>query len=144
MHQGRAASRLTRTPTAAASRPSLDPVSYGESATALPRRVPPRYQEQRHEDLVDTRHEPEAGRHSRASSTTSSSAAAVATATPPLPMAEGVGSAGGPIGSLGGARRTPVVSKEIILVVWILVALCLLLLALVYLNLSAAHRPRPY
>ncbi|XP_049525997.1 uncharacterized protein LOC125946543 [Dermacentor silvarum] len=100
------------------------------ASLAMPRHVGPSCSDL---DAVEARHELDKGRRSQASSAASTSA--VATAGSP-PTAEAERSGPGPIGGESGWASA--ISKEAIWVLGIVVALCLLLVALVYLNLS--HR----
>ncbi|XP_065284340.1 uncharacterized protein [Dermacentor albipictus] len=139
MHEVGPTSRLTRTPTGARSRASLHSIGTGPgpSVPAMSSRaaLSSSFQDRGHQDVAEAPHDLDTGCRSRASSAASISAAPAASVGP-LPTAEAERSGGGPIGDVSGWASA--ISKEAIWVLGIVVALCLLLVALVYLNLS--HR----
>ncbi|XP_070386178.1 uncharacterized protein [Dermacentor albipictus] len=129
MRQGKSSSFHPSAPTGSASRVSLDLVGPDESISTMPPDVGPSCS---HLDEAEARHELDTGHRVEASSAASSSA--VATGVPPTTEAESCGrDLDGNVSAWASA-----ISKEALWVLGIVVALCLLLVALVYLNLS--HR----
>ncbi|KAL1483690.1 hypothetical protein MTO96_033024 [Rhipicephalus appendiculatus] len=122
---------LPQTPVGAGSRVSLDLQGHEESDLASPRHAG---SSSFQEDAADLRHELETGSSSRASLTAGTSTVAAA-GTPSTTEAQ-AGAGARPVS--GGSGWASAFSKEAICVLGIVVALCFLLVALVYLNLS--HR----
>ncbi|XP_065284339.1 uncharacterized protein [Dermacentor albipictus] len=129
MRQGKSSSFHPSAPTGSASRVSLDLVGPDESISTMPPDMGPSCS---HLDAAEARHELDTGHRAEASSAASSSA--VATGVPPTTGADTCGR--GLDGNVSGWASA--ISKEALWVLGIVVALCLLLVALVYLNLS--HR----
>nr|XP_050037275.1 uncharacterized protein LOC126534099 [Dermacentor andersoni] len=129
MRQGRSSNFHPPAPMGTASRVSLDLVGPDESVSTMPQDAGPSCS---HLDAAEARHELDMGRRAQASSAASSSA--VATGVTPTTEADSCGR--GLDGGVSGWASA--ISKEALWVLGIVVALCLLLVALVYLNLS--HR----
>ncbi|XP_070377422.1 uncharacterized protein [Dermacentor albipictus] len=134
MHRDRSSSRLTRTPTDATSRVSLDLTRSAVNKPALPSGVAlsPSCQDWKQEKLAKALLELEAGSRSLTSPTASAEEASLARATASTFGSEGSG--GGP------SRASPASKQLAIRIASIVVALLLLLVVLVYFNLSAIHR----
>ncbi|KAL1483689.1 hypothetical protein MTO96_033023 [Rhipicephalus appendiculatus] len=134
MYQGRPASHVAPTPTERGSLDRIDGGSIEPRDPALPSRLDPSslFQEGGLEDLAEPLGDLDAGRRSQASSVASTGTAPGAPGNPSTTEGEGRRSDG------GGSGWASAFSKEAIFVLGIVVALCFLLVALIYLNLS--HR----
>ncbi|XP_037500119.1 uncharacterized protein LOC119374126 [Rhipicephalus sanguineus] len=134
MHRDRSISRLTRTPTAATRRPPLDLNGSAHSMTPLPRSasLSPSFQDWKQEKLAKALLELEAGSRSHASSIADPTEPSLAAGTPPTFEREPI---------LGVPIQASAASNQLaIRIASVVVALLLLLVVLVYFNLSAIHR----
>ncbi|XP_049526755.1 uncharacterized protein LOC125946787 [Dermacentor silvarum] len=134
MHQDRSTSRLTRTPTDAASRLSLDLTGPVDNKSALAHGVglSPSCQDWKQQKLAKALLNLEEGSRSLTSSTASPEEASSATATASTFPSESSG---------GRPSRASSASNQLaIRIASIVVALLLLFVVLVYFNLSAIHR----
>ncbi|KAL3217153.1 hypothetical protein MRX96_032587 [Rhipicephalus microplus] len=135
MYQGRPASHIVPTPTERGSLDRIDGAHTEPREPVMSSHLDPSslFQDHGHEDLAEPLPDPDTGRRSQASSVASTSAAPVAPAgNPPTTDARERVLDGGESG------WASAFSKEAIFVLGIVVALCFLLVALIYLNLS--HR----
>ncbi|XP_075721547.1 uncharacterized protein LOC142764887 [Rhipicephalus microplus] len=134
MYQGRPASHIVPTPTERGSLDRIDGAHIETREPVMSSHLEPSslFQDHGHEDLAEPLRDPDAGRRSQASSVASTAAAPVVPGNPPTTdVRERV-----PDGGESGWASA--FSKEAIFVLGIVVALCFLLVALIYLNLS--HR----